>query len=105
VLIQQRGGKVNKATQSLIRFLSGLTFIAVVAFVTYGCDAQELERIRAEAENNARIAQACTPLPDERRVMEWAIINGDPSLTVTVQRFAGKKKDVMQYMILREDML
>jgi len=81
--------------------LAACVFIAVIAMLA-GCDDADRMRQIAQAEQNARVAEACKPAHDERRVVEWAVIEGEVVLTVTVQRYTGRKNNTLQYVILSE---
>ena len=72
----------------------------VMLMVLAGCDDGERFHRIAEVERATRIANACTPYADERRVVEWAIVDHEPVLTVTVQRFAGRTPNAVQYVVL-----
>ena len=82
-----------------------LMVVALAALLLAGCDAQELERIRAEAEANKRIALACTPKVGERVIAEWIIRDEKQALSFTVQTYVGQSKGAFQYVMLREDVL
>ena len=88
----------------MIRFLAAITFLACLATIL-GCDAQELERIRAEAESNARIAQACTPQVGQRVIAEWVMQDEQQALSFTVLEYVGQKKGTFQYVMLREEII
>lgn len=79
---------------------AGLLGFLMLVFALAGCDDGDRMRRIAEMERATMIANACTPEADERRVAEWAIVNGEVVLTVTVQRFSGRTPTAIQYVVL-----
>ena len=78
--------------------------IAVVMLLLAGCGDGEFERQQMIAENNARIARACTPEDEaEQRIAQWTYDkNGDQVLLVTVRRSWGLQGNVARYMVISE---
>lgn len=76
--------------------------VLIIIFALAACtDADQMQRYD-QAQKDAELAAACRPMSDERRIVEWQINEGEPTLTVTVQRFAGRKDKTVQYVLISE---
>lgn len=80
-----------------------------VAFVTVlillmllsACGDDQYERMQHQSEIAARISAACTPYPDERRIVEWAVDEaGETFLSVSVMKFDSRRQGAQHYNVM-----